>query len=166
MSDKEASFLPTSFAMYSDYYIPNKPLNYEAIARIYEKEVLAATKQYSYMGIWQLFSLASILNLKIQSVYHEKRNPHVRKDLNREILPRNHSKNLQEVHIMWTSTKNPHLDNEYWVPNHFTPMITIDGSQKEKGFLKEKKERNDKNSDFLNQETKEIGMLHLFCSSF
>lgn len=75
--------LVKSYAMYSEEYAPdeNNRLDQTKIKLIYEKETLKITKTATYMGIWQLFALATVLGRPIYSIYLQAGNQHVRKDL-------------------------------------------------------------------------------------
>ncbi|VDI30724.1 Hypothetical predicted protein [Mytilus galloprovincialis] len=79
--------LAKTFAFYSDEYA-NEVLSNGEIERLYEREVLKICKNKSYMGIWQVFALASVLCRPIYSVYPNLGNPNVRRDLHRMIQPR------------------------------------------------------------------------------
>ena len=119
----ESRNLTLSYCQYSEYYIPGLPLNNEEVKSIYQKEILSITEDKSYMGIWQLFALSSVLQTPIYSTYPMKGNANVRKDLNRLILPRQHS-NREPVHILWTNTRDD-IISENWVPNHFVPLLPL-----------------------------------------
>ncbi|CAG2206817.1 unnamed protein product [Mytilus edulis] len=75
--------LSKTYAMYSDEYIPNERLSLRKVEMVYQKEVMKITKNRSYMGIWQLFSLSSILCRPLFSVYPMLGNPNVHNDLHR-----------------------------------------------------------------------------------
>ena len=117
--------LPKTFAMYSDVYVPGMALTESFVKQIFEKEVLSICKAKSFMGIWQLFSLSSVLALPIYSVYPKLGNPNVRADLNRMIYPRQTSVSRDCIYILWTSTRYDMLDKN-WMPNHFVPVLPID----------------------------------------
>ncbi|RUS85585.1 hypothetical protein EGW08_006668 [Elysia chlorotica] len=113
-----------AFAQYSDHIIPGQKLNAEVIKKLYEKEVMDICKDKSYMGIWQMFALATVLKMPIRRCYPSlgiSSPTLVMKHLNRLILPRIQVSN-DEAAIMWTSTR---LDvSPYnWVPNHFVPIL-------------------------------------------
>lgn len=122
--------LAKSFAMYSEEYLPaeNNSLGRSEIKLIFEKEIMKITKKATYMGIWQLFALASALERPIYSIYPKHGNQSVRKDLNRLILPRI-EKHKTIVFIMWTSTRFD-MTERNWIPNHFVPALPIEISQK------------------------------------
>ena len=117
--------LPSQYAQYSPVYIPGRRLNKNAIRDIYRNEVMQIRRNREYMGIWQFHALASVLNSPIQSVYPQRGNPVVRKDLHRLIMPcQDNAPQKMSVHIMWTSTRTD-MNFEYWVPNHFVPLLPI-----------------------------------------
>lgn len=70
-----------AFAMYSEEYVAGVHLTPSIIEMIFEHEVLKLVKPKSYMGIWQLFGLSSVLQMPIYSVYPNLGNPMVRADL-------------------------------------------------------------------------------------
>ncbi|XP_052789160.1 uncharacterized protein LOC128223800 [Mya arenaria] len=122
-SEIRAEQLPNHFAMYSDKFMPGSQLSPSKIRSIYEQEVLDICQNSVYMGIWQLFGLASVLGCNVQSVYPNLGNPHVREDLNRLIKPRG-TETKERVHILWTTTRTDMLASN-WVPNHFVPLLPI-----------------------------------------
>ncbi|VDI73607.1 Hypothetical predicted protein [Mytilus galloprovincialis] len=115
--------LAKTFAFYSDEYA-NEVLSNGEIERLYEREVLKICKNKSYMGIWQVFALASVLCRPIYSVYPNLGNPNVRRDLHRMIQPRE-IKSKETSFIMWTTTRNDMRRNN-WVPNHFIVLLPMD----------------------------------------
>ena len=76
------------------------------------------------MGIWQIFSLSSVLGRQIFSVYPELGNVNVRKDLHRLVEPR--EKKLNTIaYIMWATTRTD-MRIQHWVPNHFVAVLPVD----------------------------------------
>ena len=63
-------------------------LSEKIIQDTYDKGVLEITKPGTYMRIWQMFALTSILVCDLLSMYPTKGNLKVRKDLHRLLLPR------------------------------------------------------------------------------
>lgn len=60
-----------------------EPFTVRVIEDIFEQEIMKVRKSKSFMGIWQMFALLSVLKRPIFSVYLKKGNPVVRKDLHR-----------------------------------------------------------------------------------
>lgn len=83
------------------------------------------------MGIWQLFALATVLGRPIYSIYLQAGNQHVRKDLNRVILPQE-QRETHTSYIMWTSTRFD-MTERNWIPNHFVAALPIRLEQKPVG---------------------------------
>lgn len=113
-----------SYAMYSDYFIPNQTLSDEGTRDIYQKEVRTVCQNKSYMGIWQTFALANALQMQMRTVYPDKVSPFVRKHLNRKIIPRVQVSEEEDM-IMRTFKR---LDNNsmsaiYWDPNQLVPLL-------------------------------------------
>ncbi|KAH3818564.1 hypothetical protein DPMN_120285 [Dreissena polymorpha] len=77
----------------------------------------------SFMGIWQLHALSTVLDTPIYSVYPKLGNESVRKDLNRLLLPATES-DKDPIFILWSSNRDD-MTSEHWVPNHFVPLIPI-----------------------------------------
>ena len=123
LSDAQARSLPTTYCMFSDMYIPGSKLDKSKIKQTFIEEVKSVLKPNTYMGIWQIFALSSILHKPVQSVYPQRGNPNVRKDLNRLIYPRSNDSTgacTEIAFLMWTSTRN-YMGRRHWVPNHFVP---------------------------------------------
>ena len=72
--------LAQQYAMYSDNYQPDRVLD---VTSIYKQEVLDICQEGAYMGIWQIFQAASVVQTPIRSVYPMQTNPNIQKDLNR-----------------------------------------------------------------------------------
>ena len=128
--EEEPKYLITkTFALYSDEYKHGiDHLNLPStIQEIYQREVMKIRQSYSYMGIWQIFALSSILKNKIYSVYPKRGNRNVRKDLHRIVHPRLSVGKDNLVYVMWTSTKSD-MRNGHGVPNHFVPALPVDGN--------------------------------------
>lgn len=111
---------PTLFAMFSEGY-SNQHLSEGAIRELYQKEVNDILMEGTYMGIWQLFALASVLKCPIFSVYPMKGCPAVRDDLHRLILPRE-ANTMVPRFILWSCTRDD-LPEQYWRPNHFSVCL-------------------------------------------
>lgn len=121
---KKQKKLAQTFALYSDEYFGSNTLNEKEVENIYKREMMKITKNSSYMGIWQLFSLASVLGRAIFSIYPCKGNVNVRRDLHRLIEPRV-KKSMSRCYIMWSSTRSD-MTNDNWVPNHFVAVLPIE----------------------------------------
>ncbi|CAC5390284.1 unnamed protein product [Mytilus coruscus] len=152
---KSSKNLPTIYAQYSDMYLPGIHLTENIIRSIYQKEIMKIRLEKTYMGIWQIHALSSVLCTPIYSVYPKLGNPNVRQDLNRLILPREY-KHKQPIYIFWTSTRSADMNNEHWVPNHFVPILPIDNIIIEDNGRKEskEKEREVKNEEKSEEESK------------
>lgn len=116
-----------SYAMYSDMWVPGMLLNNDMVKSIYHMELHKIRKNNSYMSIWQIHALSSVLKVPIYSVYPQYRSTELRRDLNRLILPRQSSQNQMPVYIFWTSTRRDNeMVHEHWRPNHFVPCLPVD----------------------------------------
>ncbi|CAG2208384.1 THAP9 [Mytilus edulis] len=132
-------------------YLPGIHLTENIIRSIYQKEIMKIRLDKTYMGIWQIHALSSVLCTPIYSVYPKLGNPNVRQDLNRLILPREY-KHEQPIYIFWTSTRSADMNNEHWVPNHVVPILPIDNIIIENNGCKEFK---DEEREVLNEEKSE-----------
>ena len=118
--------LAKTYALYSDEFIPNQRLGQEQVEEIYEKEIMNITKDKSYMGIWQIFALSSVLGTPLFAAYPKLGNPVVRLDLHRLVEPRE-KKSTNTKYLMWTTTrKDMHKTN--WIPNHFLALLPADNT--------------------------------------
>jgi hypothetical protein len=114
------------YAQYSDMYVPGMLLDERTIEFIFKMETLKIRLDKSFMGIWQIHALSSVLNTPVFSIYPKLGNPRVRLDLNRVVLPRNYSNSeINPVYIFWTSTRSD-MNSQHWIPNHFVPVVPID----------------------------------------
>ena len=106
------------YAMYSDNYRPQEPLD---VKKIYMKEVLDICKDGAFMGVWQLFQLANVLNCPIRSVYPNGGNANIRLDLNRIMWCIDSNANNRDPFVlMWTPMQ---VGNGR--PCHFVPLLKV-----------------------------------------
>ena len=121
-SSQTPCHLSTTYAMFSDQYIPGSKLLSSDINQLYEKEVMAILMPASYMGIWQMHAISSVIGVPIQSVYPGK--GFVQATLNRTIFPRSEAN--QEFHclrhIMWTTVDPVNPGCKWFQPNHFVVL--------------------------------------------
>jgi hypothetical protein len=120
---KEAEHLNTTYTTFSEHYT-QEHVTPEVMRSIFEKEVMEMTRRNSYMGIWQLMALSTVLNCKIQSIYPSVGWPVPVLLNNRIILPAHDAAAAGTVKILWTSTRGDMRD-EHWNPNHFVPIVPI-----------------------------------------
>lgn len=122
-----------SCTMYSEYYIPGTKITAEIVQKIYRKEVMEILKLSTYMGIWEICALATVMNTPIASVYPNKGSKTVRLDLHRVIppLPKENLKDTpvnDTMFLMWTTTRSDMVERN-WIPNHFVPLLPAESSQ-------------------------------------
>ena len=120
---------PIIYADMSEYRMPfacndgenlfERLIRWSAVAiKIYKKETYMLRKSGEWMGMWQLFQAANVINRPICSVYPNWLSPQMRRDMNRIIYPFEESfRNEQPVYIMWTSMSSAKT------PNHFVPLL-------------------------------------------
>ena len=110
--------LTQQYAMYSDNYRPHETLN---VDNIYMQEVIDICKNGAYMGVWQLFQVANVIQCPVKSVYPEGGNVNIRLDLNRTMRCINEDHNDRDPFvIMWTSMQ---IGNGR--PCHFVPLLKV-----------------------------------------
>ena len=125
ISDKEANNLTTAYTMYSERYTQGDIITKAVVQRVYRKEVMSCCHLGTYMGIWQVFAMASVLCAPVLSIYPKKGNPVVRNHLHRLIIPRvDNTTSSKPVCIMWSSTRTDMVSN-HWCPNHFVPVLPL-----------------------------------------
>ena len=100
----------------------------DELERIYQAEVHQTLKVNEYMGMWQLMALSSVLGIALFSVYPPFGPEAHRQTLHRCILPRTASEPVDIAYVMWCSTRED-MQPEYWVANHFTLLLPMDGSE-------------------------------------
>lgn len=83
-----------------------------------------------YMGMWQIYGLASVLKMNVFSCYPKKGNRNVREDIHRLVQPRSLPIATSSVFIMWSSTRSDMVET-HWVPNHFLPILSVDKDSSE-----------------------------------
>lgn len=128
ITDTEAQKLPAEYAMFSEYY-EMEHMSEKNIENVFEKEVLSICKKGVYMGIWQIFALANVLQSNIYSVYPKLGNPNVRKQLHRRILT-DTKETTNTYFIMWSTTRDD-MTTTHWVPNHFVVLLPPDSNKKQ-----------------------------------
>ena len=112
--------LPQQYAQYSDNYVPNTDILLDVVA-LYKQEVMDICIDGAYMGTWQTFQTANVLNCPIRSVFPNIGNENVIKDLNRTVYCIDRTKNTQLcVNIMWTS-----IQIKRTRPCHFVPLLRV-----------------------------------------
>jgi len=109
-------------AQMSDFFVQQK-LTPTVVKRIYHREINQILKMNKYMGVWQLFAMSSVLQMRIQSMYPQLGTAAINRDLNRMILPRQQETN-EIGYILWSSTRAD-MKEEYWNPNHFVVFLPL-----------------------------------------
>lgn len=124
----ETQHLAKVYAQYSDYYIAGVDLTEHAIRTVFENEILSICQRGSYIGIWQIHALATVLKSCIFSVHPVYGSFNTRKHLHRKIIPINgslkeHNRMLQ---IMCSNVNGKGVQEALWAPNHFVPLLPVD----------------------------------------
>ena len=115
--------LTKAFALYSDEYTPPNELKENDIENIYKKEIMKIRRNKTFMGIWQIFALSSVLSRPIFSIYPKLGNKNVRSDLHRVFEPQE-KKSSATSYVMWSSTRKD-LTTANSIPNHFVAVLPI-----------------------------------------
>jgi len=117
-----------TFASYSMLYKGTR-LNKKHIREVYEQEALSICKSGTYMGMWQLASLANILSCPVVSVYPEYGSHTVRNDMHRVFYPFDHEHSDNEcVYIMWTNINGSDAPENMFTVNHFVVLMQLTSS--------------------------------------
>ena len=110
--------LSDQYAMYSDNYNPDRRFN---VMQIYIQKLLDICKDGDFMGIWELFQIANVIQNQFCSVYPDGGNVNIRKDLNCKMLCKNELTNSkQPINLMWTLMQ---VDNGW--PCYFVPLLEV-----------------------------------------
>ena len=110
--------LVEQFAQYSDNFVPGRGFN---VNTLYNKEVLDICKDMAFMGIWQIFQTANVIQNPIKSVYPSESNPNVRADINRIVNCHTEQfNNKVPICLMWTPMQ---IKNTR--PIHFVPLLKV-----------------------------------------
>ena len=98
--------VPKMFAMVSEHLEGGK-LGPVKIKNVLEREIVAATHPATYMGLWQVAALSSVLGRPVVSVYPQYAGHILRNECNRTFYPRSEMEGISAhpVHIMWTHTE-------------------------------------------------------------
>ncbi len=105
------------YTVYSEKYIA------VSSETIYQREVMSIVAPGSYMGIWQIFALATVLGRTIVVFYPNRGHLRVTEDMNRLVQPRVERCDTC-LYIMWTTTRqDTTADN--WVPNYFVHIVSL-----------------------------------------
>ena len=123
----EEKCLTTTYAMFSEYYITGNALGPALMKTLLESEIMGIRQKDSYMGIWELFAISSVMGCKLLSVYPNLGPPVSHLTLHRLILPRELRHANSICGIMWTSMRTQVEKN--WVPNHFVPFLPVTSPQ-------------------------------------
>ncbi|CAC5383834.1 unnamed protein product [Mytilus coruscus] len=109
--------------MFSEHYTPGERLTPLAVERVYTKEVLHICKKNTYMGIWQIFALRTVLKRKICSIYPKLGPDICQMTLNRMVEPVGLITS-DLCGIIWTTLRTD-LTGGNWLPNHFVPLLPL-----------------------------------------
>ena len=117
--------LPLFCAQFSDHF-KGEVLTPNSIDRIFEMEVRDILRPSTYMGMWQVLALSSVLRNPIYSIYPEYGGYNVRQQLHQVCTPRMTSEDINAPYIpgiMWTHTQGKNCPALTWRPNHFVVCL-------------------------------------------
>ena len=121
--DEDGSIpLTKRFCMYTGHFADINDITMDQVLKSFETETLGIIATGSYMGITEIFALASVLGVPVNSVYPNRGPSGIRADMHRRVLPRV-SRSCGEVNIMWTNTRYDGMSDEHFAPNHFVPLM-------------------------------------------
>ena len=115
---------PASYALYSGLITPKiTRLSEDFIRTVYQRDIMANAKEFTFMGVWQLHHTAEAFKQPVRSVYPQHTNRDLREDLNRIILPLTTGHDLKcPVYIMWTPLSTDHAHSNV---KHFVALLVI-----------------------------------------
>jgi hypothetical protein len=119
---------PGIYTQYSEQYKFGAKITTDLRRAVYRAGIMSITKVASYMGVWQMHALASVLHCPVQSVYPMYAGAPYRRDLHRKIVPER-STTTRSVYIMWTHTLGAEIEEGVWRPNHFVVLLPVDIDQ-------------------------------------
>ena len=94
-----------------------------SIVSTFEQETLSVARLSEFMGNWQVHACASILHSPVFSIHPDRGQKDVREKITRVLQPRIPYSGPTTLHcIFWTSERDD-MTEEYWVPNHFVPLL-------------------------------------------
>ncbi|XP_069117201.1 uncharacterized protein [Argopecten irradians] len=121
--------LPVIYAQYSDFYLPGTHITDETLQLVYEHEVLSIRRNGTYMGIWQIHALASLLGCCVHSICPKYGGFNTRRHLHRKIYPLGKCQlpdNSLPPMVMWTNLQGKSIPEAHWRPNHFVALFPVD----------------------------------------
>lgn len=107
------------------YFLPQQATEMD-LTKNFNKEVDDLLEMGSFMGVFALFALASVIGCPLVSVYPAKGDPVAQHDLHRLILPRELIHQTPRF-IMWSGGVS--RDDRLWVANHFVVLVPFDGKE-------------------------------------
>ena len=116
--------LPTVFTSFSEYYTPGQRVTDETISYIYSKEIQSCSHPSSYMGLWQLAQISSVLGIPVHTIYPHRESS-LRNDFHRIFFPIHYPPTGDDdpLVIMWTGIRRG------GVPIHFVPLLKPENNE-------------------------------------
>lgn len=116
--------LPKKALLYSEHFV-GQHLTDGVLDKMFEDEVMGSVKNSQYMGILQVYAIATLFQMSLPSIYPENVGHNVRADCHHLVHPvrGNTSAEESDVGIMFTHTKGWHGLPAEWQPNHFVVCI-------------------------------------------
>ncbi|XP_076452698.1 uncharacterized protein LOC143288233 [Babylonia areolata] len=117
--------LPLICAQYSDCF-KNEILTRQTIEGIFYKEVTKTVISGTYLGLWQLYAVCSVLAVPVFSIYPQYGGHTARCHLHHLIQPRRPKASPEtgiSFGIMWSNTSGRALAATVWKPNHFVACL-------------------------------------------
>ena len=112
--------LPTVFTTFSEYYTPGQKLTEESITNIYCMEMHSIARLGSYLGLWQLVQLSSVLGIPVHMIYPLRGESfNIRNDFHHMFFPVTSPVVVdnEPLVIMWTGMRRA------VVPIHLVPLL-------------------------------------------
>ncbi|XP_070176029.1 uncharacterized protein [Littorina saxatilis] len=107
--------LPKKSAMYSENYV-GQVLTPHVVQEMFHTEVMESVTSGKYMGIMQLYAVATLLQMRIESVYPEGVGHNVRGDMHHCVHPVRGNATCEAAYygVMWTHTRGWHGPTADW----------------------------------------------------
>jgi hypothetical protein len=111
--------------LFSSAELPGGLVTPQVIEDAYGQVTIQSIQKGSYMDMWSLFALASVMGCRIKSVYPGPplvRSTTIRQTLNRLVYPRVERTSTVAA-VLWSRSSDKEVP--LWTPNHFVPLLPM-----------------------------------------
>ena len=96
----------------------------DSVSKMFQTEISETLKKSSYLGLWQVMALSSVLGIKIFSTYPKLGQESTRNKLHRLLYPRKDVRKTNTAYILWSSLRDD-MQIDYWLANHFCLLLPL-----------------------------------------